>query len=213
MTDATSRAVMWLAICSLGESRREWALAMRSEFYVAAAEGKPFAFAAGCLLAAWREMGNHEEGRSVLTNYAFALFIAIPMAVVQFGLALGFSSFLPKEGVSSGVLLAGATQNPLLVSSQASAIPCLLFLWILLGSAQLRLAWVLVDCDWARVVKVIALMMATMATLIMLMGALVLDVTYVALQSAATAIEILAVVALARRHARLDTSTPTLDWR
>ena len=54
MTAAISRAVMALAICCLGESRREWGLAMQAEFDEALADGKPFAFAIGCLLAAFR---------------------------------------------------------------------------------------------------------------------------------------------------------------
>ena len=72
MTAALSRAVMSLAICCLGESRREWALAMQAEFEAATAEGEAFAFATGCLIAAWCEMPKHAEGRLVLANYALA---------------------------------------------------------------------------------------------------------------------------------------------
>jgi len=212
MTAAVSRAVMSLAICSLGESRREWALAMRAEFDEALAEGKPLAFAAGCLVAAWREMPNHAEGRLVLANYTLALGLLIPMAVLQFAVALG-SSWVFIGGLAfSGATLGGTVQSPALPLLLFCGAPGLLALWPLLGIAHLRLAWVLVDRDWTRVVKVSALIGATLATLFVLtVGALVLDATLVMmqaaalvmLQAAAMAIELTAVIAVARRHARL----------
>jgi hypothetical protein len=205
MTAALSRAVMSLAICCLGESRREWALAMRAEFDTAIAEGKPLAFAAGCLIAAWRELPREAEGRLVLTNYALALAVLIPMGVLQFALVFGFSSLFVGAEVD-GVLLAGATRNPVLASSQSGAAPSLLALWLLLGVAHFRLAWVLVERDWTRVVKVSALIGATLGTLLMVMAALLLDLTFVMLQAAAMAIELTALVAVARRHVRLHPS-------
>ena len=202
MTVAVSRAVMSLAMCSLGETRREWALAMRGEFDMAIAEGKPLAFATGCLVAAWRELPREAEGRLVLANYALALGVLIPMGVLQFALVFGFSSLFGGEAFN-GVLLAGATQNPVLASSQSGAAPSLLALWLMLGVGHLRLAWVLVERDWARVVKVSALIGATLGTLLMVMAALLLDPTFVILQTAAMAIELTALVAVTRRHARL----------
>ena len=203
MTGALARTVMALATCCLGESRREWALAMRAEFDVAVADGRPLAFATGCLAAAWREMPSHAEGRLVLANYALALGLLIPMAVLQFALALGFSSLFAGGEPTSGVLLAGATQNPYFAWTQLDAVPCLLVLWLLLGLGHLRLAWVLVDRDWARVASVGALIGAILATLLIVMGALLLDVTFVILQAAAVAIELTALAAAARRHALL----------
>jgi len=207
VTVAVSRAVMSLAMCSLGETRREWALAMRAEFDVAIADGKPLTFATGCLVAAWRELPTEAEGRLVLTNYALALGVLIPMGVLQFALVFGFSSLFEGEAFN-GVVLAGATQNPVLASSQLGAAPSLLALWLMLGVGHLRLAWVLVDRDWARVVKVSALIGATLGTLLMVMAALLLDLTFVILQAAAMAIELTALVAVARRHARLFADAP-----
>jgi hypothetical protein len=202
MTAAVARAVMSLAMSCLGESRREWALAMQAEFEIARAEGEPLAFATGCLIAALGEMPKLAEGRLVLANYALALGVLIPMGVVQFALVFGFSSLFEGEAFS-GVLLAGATQNPVLASSQSGAAPSLLALWLMLGVGHFRLAWVLVDRDWARVVKVSALIGATLGTLLMVMAALLLDLTFVTLQVAAMAIELTALVVVARRHARL----------
>lgn len=204
MRATVSRAVMSLAIRCLGERRREWALAMRAEFEVAAGEGKPLAFACGCLIAALREMPGHAEGRDTLANYALALGLLIPMAVLQFGLALGFSSVLVGGEASHGVLLPGVSHNPMLAWSQVSAAPSLLGLWFLLGIGHLRLAWVLVERDWGRVVKVGAFIGATLATLALVMGALALDLTFVALQALAMAIEAKALITAARRQDRLS---------
>ncbi|HEY6815485.1 MAG TPA: hypothetical protein VI168_08105, partial [Croceibacterium sp.] len=137
MTAAVARAVMALAVCCLGESRREWALAMRVEFDEARAEGRALAFATGCLATAWRAMPEHAEGRLVLARYALALGLLIPMAVLQFALAFGFSSVFVGEGAANGVLLAGRSHNPMLAWSQVSAVPSLLALWLLLGMAHL----------------------------------------------------------------------------
>src|SRR4051812_24139343 len=61
MRAALARALIALATACLGYGRREWALAMQAELEAAAEHDRPIAFAAGCLLAAWREMPRHEE--------------------------------------------------------------------------------------------------------------------------------------------------------
>ena len=48
----------------------------------AAAEGEALSFAAGCLVAAWREMLTSAQGRFVLTSYAVALGIMVPTGVL-----------------------------------------------------------------------------------------------------------------------------------
>ncbi|MXO89139.1 hypothetical protein [Alteraurantiacibacter aestuarii] len=176
---------------------------MRAEFHVAVLEGRPFAFAAGCLVAAWSEMPNHGEGRLVLTNYAVALGLLIPMAVLQFALAFGSSSVFFGGEAFSSVLLAGATHHPLLASSQIKAAPCLLALWLMLGTGHLHLAWALVERNWARVVKVSAFVGATLVALFIITGALFLDETFVILQAAALAIELSVLIVVARQHARI----------
>ncbi len=209
MKAPVSRAMMALAANLLGESRREWAQAMRVEFEVANTQGEGLAFAAGCVSAALRELPKHAEGRHVLADYALALGLLIPMAAFQLASAFGFAS--TAEGpLSDGLFLPRAAQNPFVSYPQVSALPCLLVLWLLLGLGHLRLAWVLVERDWAAVIKTSALIGATTVTLIMLMGTLLLDLTSVVLQSAAMAIELAALVAAARRHARH--SWAAQDW-
>lgn len=197
MKAGVSRALMSLATCCLGESRREWALAMEAEYDAAAEAGAPFAFAAGCLIAAWREMPNRQEGRLTLANYALALGLLIPVACLQFGCAIGLFT-------GHGFLLAiGGSPDPYLAGPQLGAIPALMILWLVLGMGHLRLAWVLVDRDWSSVVKVGALMAAATVTLFGFMGVLFLDATALLVQLAVLAIEFVAVLAAARWHARL----------
>ncbi|MGV3556104.1 MAG: hypothetical protein ACO1OD_12700 [Croceibacterium sp.] len=203
MTEAVSRALMVIVLHCHGASRREWAHAMRAEFDVAAADGKPFAFAAGCLFAAWGGMLKLPEGRHVVATYAIALGLLIPIAAFQFALALGFSSIFAGVGAFSGFLVPGASDNPMLAWSQLGAVPCLLALWLVLGMAHLRLAWVLIERDWARVVSVSAFIGAVLATLFILMTTLLLDVTFVILQAAVMVIEVMALLIAARQQTRL----------
>jgi hypothetical protein len=194
MTQAAAKAVMTLATSCLGENRRGWAFAMEGEFEAAIEDGKPLAFATGCLIAAWREMPKQAEGRLVLANYALALGLLIPMAVLQFMQAVGVT------------LTIGDNQNPYLAWSQLTAAPILLILWLLLGIGHLRLAWVLVERDWSGVMRVGALIGAAMVTLFLFMGVLFLDIDALLSQVAALAFELTAILATARGQARLLSS-------
>ena len=85
-----------------------------------------FAFATGCLIAAWREMVNHGEGRLVLANYGLALGLLLPLAGLQFERVIGVSSVFPGQESPYGLLALGAGQSLFLVSSQMQAVPALL---------------------------------------------------------------------------------------
>ncbi|WP_116091038.1 hypothetical protein [Sphingomonas crusticola] len=202
MTIAAARGVLALAVRCLGTDRGEWGLAMEAEFETAVEDGKPLVFASGCLIAAWREMVRQGEGRLVLAKYALALGLLLPMAVLQFERAIGFSSFF-WGAAAYGMPGSGAGPNPYLVWSQISAVPVLLILWLSLAMAHLGLAWVVVDGDWPRVVKFVALIGAATITLFLFMGVLLLDLSPLISQGTALAIELAAIVAAARWHARL----------
>jgi hypothetical protein len=193
---------MSLAGRCLGADRRDWGLAMQAEFEAAVEDGKPLGFATGCLIAAWREMAKQDEGRLVLVNYALALGLLLPMAALQFEQAIRFSLLAPGAASPLGAL-AGAGPNPYLAWSQNSAVPVLLSLWLLLGMAHLRLAWVLVEGDWLRVVKLGALIGATMVTLFLFMGVLLLDLSPLIMQATELTIELAAIIGAARWHSRL----------
>ena len=175
---------------------------MQAEFEAAVDDGKPLVFAIGCLVAAWRDMVKQGEGRLVLAKYALAFGLLIPMAALQLEQAIGFSLFL-GEGLPHGMLGAGADQNPYLIWSQNSAVPTLLILWLLLAMAHLCLAWGLVEGDWSRVVKFGALIGAATITLSLFAGVLMLDLSPLMAQGAELGVELAAIVATARWHARL----------
>lgn len=196
MTAAVSRAVMSLAARCLGTERNQWRLAMEAEFEAAADDGKQFAFAAGCLIAAWREMMNYGEGRLVLGNYALAFGLLIPIAALQFERAIG-------------ALVLGGEASPYLVWAQTSAVPVLMILWLLLGIAQFCLAWVLVEGDWTRVVKLGAVISAVTVTLLLFAGVLMLDLSSFVFQAAELGIELAAIAGAARCQARLVSNEPT----
>ena len=203
MRAALARAMMTLASRCLGESRREWARAMQGEFEAAIDDRRPLAFAAGCLIAAWRQMPAQEHGRFVLANYALALGLLIPMAGLQFACAAGSSClFVAQPGIYAVVAPDGAS-DPYLAEAHRSAIPTLLALWLMLGVGHLRLAWVLLERDWSRVISAATLIIAVSATLVIFSGVLFLNDASVALQAVLLAVELSAIYASAQWHRRL----------
>jgi hypothetical protein len=204
MTLGFSRAVMTLATCCLGESRRDWALAMEGEFDAATREGRPLAFATGCLITAWREMPKHQDGRLVLASYALALGLLIPMAVFPFACAIGLPQLSAGRGILFGMATAGGEASPYLTSAQMAAVPALLLLWLLLGVGRLCLAWVLVEGDWSRALNIGALIAAVTVTLYLLMGVLFLDGTPLIPPVVELAIELTVILVAARRDSQLS---------
>lgn len=204
MKRLVARAVMALALCSMGESRREWAAAMRAEFETAADEGMALGFAAGCLMAAWRELLTREEGRFALTSYALVLGLMLPMAALQIGCALlGLPYLYPGQQGLSGALLEGHAHEPLLRTIYQSAIPSLALLQLLIGLGHLRIAWGMLERDWAGVTRLATLTLAAEATLILFMGVLFLNGTQALLQGGVLAIELAVIALVARWHAQL----------
>ncbi|TGX43486.1 hypothetical protein E5A74_09255 [Sphingomonas naasensis] len=195
---------MALAVCCFGESRREWARAMRAEFEAAAADGRPLLFALGCLAAAWRELLTREEGRFVLTSYALALGLMLPMAALQIGCAvLGLPYLYAGQNGLRGALLDGGTQELLLRGVYQAAVPSLSVLLLLVGVGHLRIAWAMLERDWSRVTRMGSLSLAAAATLILFMAALFLDGSQALLQAMILAIELATVSVVARWHAQL----------
>jgi hypothetical protein len=168
---------MALATFCLGQSCRDWAFAMEAEFDEAVAERRQLGFAAGCLVAAAREMPRHAEGRLTLADHALALGLLVPMAFLQFACAIGL---LGGQGGIYAMLAMGGTREPYAVNAQFSAVPVLLALWLLLGLCHLRLAWLLLDRDWTRVVQAGALIASAALTLVMLVAVLHLQAAFLA---------------------------------
>lgn len=207
MTRVLSRALMTLATGGLGESRRDWALAMESEFEIAVEEGAPLTFAAGCLAAAWREVPHRAEGRLAIANYALALGLLLPMAILLFGEVAVLPALL--TGTVHGLPPMGENVSAYVVWARLSAAPVMLVLWLSLGLAHLGLAWTLVERDWSRVVKVGALIGAILLTLVFLMAVLFIDLQSLAPHAGAMVAELGIITLVARSHARVRASSKT----
>jgi len=206
MTLALPRAVMTIAIASLGYRRREWALAMQAEFEIAVKDERQMLFAAGCLITAWRDMCRHAEGRLTLASYTIGLGLFVPMAAVHLAYVIGF--IFPGTGVPSGALLFGASANPVLGWAQARAIPALILLWTSLGVGHLCLAWLMLNRDWLRVFKTGAAVGAATVTLLVFMAVLLLDATVLISHVVVLAIEFMLLAVTARWHAWLISNAP-----
>lgn len=200
---------MVVAALCLGERRRDWALAMQGEFQSAIEDGHALRFATGCLIAAWRQMPAQEQGRFVIANYALALGMFVPMAVLQLEFVAGLPFLSLGPSGLYAMLTPDSVQGPFLIHAYSSAIPVLVALWTLLGIGHLRLAWLLLERDWSRVARIGALTVAASATLVVFTVVLFLDDAGVHLQAALLAAELTAVYGLARWHARAFPDTPS----
>jgi hypothetical protein len=176
---------------------------MQAEFETAMDDRRPLAFAVGCLIAAWREMPSQGQGRFVLANYALALGLLVPMAGLQFACAAGSSYLFAGPAGPYSVLAPGSAQDPYLAEAHRSAIPTLLGLWVMLGAGHLRLAWLVLERDWSRVISAAAFTIAASATLVIFTGVLFINDASVALQALLLAIELSAIYAAGRWHSRL----------
>lgn len=199
---ALSRAMMALACRCMGGARGDWAQAMRAEFEVAAEDRRPLAFAAGCLIGAVRQMPAQQEGRFILTNYALALCIMIPMAAVQIGCAVfGLPYLFPGSAGLRGTMV--PAQELLFGGAYRAAIPSLTILLLLSGGGQLRIAWLMLERDWSRVRSTGMAILAALTTLILFMGSLFIDASQAVTLGAVLAIELVVLASLARWHAEL----------
>ena len=201
MRAAVARSLMTLATCCLGYSRREWAQAMQAEFIEAGTAGQKLGFAAGCLIAAWREMPRHVEGRLILVDHALALGVLLPAAFLQFACAIGMTG---GPGGVYGVLALVGENDPYLVNAQAGAVPILLVLWLLLGATHLRLAWALLDRDRDRVVQAGSLVAAAAITLVIMIAVLRLRGAFLGPVIGTMIVELAFVVVTSRLHERVS---------
>ena len=200
-----SRVVLAVASACMGEDRQTWSRAMEAEYQVAAAQGEALSFAAGCLLAAWREMLASAQGRFVLTSYAAALFIMVPMAAIEIGCAIfGLPYLYTDQRGLAGALLIGGSHEALLRETYLSAVPALAFAQLVAGIGHLRLAWSLVDRDWAAALRWSMWTLAGLTTLVIVMGVFFLDSRQALMQCGIVVIELATVLFMIGRHAQLQ---------
>ena len=194
MTAALARALVALAVSCLGGARREWGLAMQVELEAAREAGRPLSFAAGCLLTAWRELPAHEEGRFIMASNVLALVLIVPAA------ALLTSSLVADFPLS--ILGWTGSARPLLNDANRSAVPALAALVALLAAWHVRIAWLMLERDWARVASAGMLVAAATVTLTLFTGLVFVDYFAALTQAAAVAVELSGISALAWWHAR-----------
>ncbi len=210
MTLSLSRAIMAIATACMGEDRRAWSQAMNAEFHAAAAEGQALSFATGCLVAAWREMLGNAKGRFVLTSYALALGIMVPMAAIEIGCAVfGLPYLYPNQRGLSGALLVGASHEALLRPTYLGAIPALALIQLAAGAGHLRLAWSLLERDWPGALRWSMWTLAAMVTLVIFMGVFFLDSRQALTQGCVVGIELAILLVVMRRHPELYGVGPT----
>jgi hypothetical protein len=202
---------MALATSCLGEHRREWAFAMHAEFEAASEDGKSLAFALGCLIAAWRELPAHEEGRFIIASHVLACLLVVPAAaLIVAGLLTSFPQSYLGQIAADGLLQVSGTQKALLNEANGAAVPPLAALLAFLAASHVRIAWLVLEGDWARVAAAGALIAAATVTLI-LFTIVVFDYYASALtQAVALAAELAAISALARWHGRSWGGSPAL---
>lgn len=210
MRTSLARAALILATHCLPQKDHAWGLAMQAELEQAIEAGQPLRFAVGCLAASLWRMPAQEEGRFSLTAHGLAIGLMVPVAAAQIsGAIFGISRFLNTGGVAA----VGSLQRAFLASAYQAGVPLLAMLALFLAAGHLRMAWVLLDRDWARVETSAAFTLAAAITSIVLLGLLEFDVAQAVRQCAIVVIELAGLVMLARWHTHLpglacaDTST------
>lgn len=198
---------MALATRCLGDRRREWAAAMQGEFDAASEDGRPLAFSAGCLWAAWRELPTHEEGRYAIGSHILSFVLLVPTAAL---LASSIFADFPLSYLRQAGLYAlpGAIgrYEPFLSDGNRAAISSLAVLVALLAALHLRLAWLVLERDWTRVVNTGTMLAAVTATLVIFTAMVFADHAATLAHAAVLAVELAAIAALERWHTRTSAS-------
>jgi len=203
MTGLVSRAVMALAARCHGDRRREWAMAMQGEFEFAAEDGHALGFAAGCLWSALREMPWHAEGRFALCSYVLALGLMVPIAA---GLIVGVLFDFPYSYLQAQAASMPAVPGQsmaFLHEANHAAVPSLALLLVFLGVGHLRIAWDMLERDWARVEVAAHANAAITVTLAVFTGLVFSCASPLLLPALGLALEIGAIALMARWYGRL----------
>jgi hypothetical protein len=198
-----------LAARSFGTRRGLWGQAMQAELDFAIEDGRPLAFALGCLAAAWRELPRFSEGRLALTIHALAIGLIVPLGALALWAALVGYPYLAFGNVGVWGFIAGRSQEiPLLLVGERALAPAMTLVVLLEAVGQLLLAWYLLERDWSRVLAIGRLNAATLTTLLMVTMMLAIAGTDTLVAVAALITETLAVLSLAWWHDDLPEPAP-----
>ena len=201
-----------IAARTLGDDGRAWAEAMAGELDAAIEDGRPLSFAVGCLVAAWRELPRHSEGRLALASHALAIGLIVPVAAVSLWIGmLGYPYFSLGNVDLWGFLAGRSEQIPLLIPGEVAMAPALTMIVLLQVAGQLLLAWFLLEKNWDRVEAISGFNAATLTTLTIVMGLLTLLDKTIVFAIAILITETLAVFSLAWRHEHLQPASLALS--
>ena len=197
MKGVAAHIVMSLALRCLPHDGREWQQAMQAEFGEAVRDGKSFRFALGCLIAGWRRLPFHADGRFALASHALALGLIAP-AAFHLGCALsGVKLMVSGRDHYSAMLAAAGVRGRALADAYLAAAPALTLLLFLLGCAHCFIAWAILDRRWRRAA---ILWLAATVIALAIVGIAIATVpgtAGIAIQFAASAIELAAIPLLA----------------
>jgi hypothetical protein len=200
MRAALSRRVLALAERSLGAHHRAWGQAMQAEFEEAEANGQPLRFAFGCLLAAWRTMPDHAEGRYKLASHALAVLVLVPMGTLLATAALSGFPIVEASDGAAGFLRGSGTFRSLLDPGTQCLGPAMLLLVLLLAGCHALMAWWLLERNWRRIGTATCFCAAVMVSLVILMACAALHLDELAQPLAGLAVECGALAAMASWH-------------
>jgi lipid-A-disaccharide synthase-like uncharacterized protein len=174
---------------------------MHAELEAATADGKPMAFAMGCLVAAARQLPAFPEGRLALASHALVLCIVVPVGALCLWVALMGYPYLAFGDVGLFGFLAGQSEQiPLLGEGAWGLAPALTLCVLLQAAGQFLLAWFVLERDWQRVATIGRFLAATLTTLLIVMTLLEVIDTIFVLQIAVLITEALAALSVAWRH-------------
>jgi len=206
---AVARALVVLAARSFGSRQCLWGQAMQAELDAAIEEGRPLAFALGCLVAAWRELPRFSEGRLALTIHTLAIGVIVPLSGLSLSAALLGYPYLAFGNVGIAGFIAGRSQEmPLLLVGEWALAPAMTMVVLLEAVGQLLLAWFVVERNWGRVFAISRFNAAALATLLMVTTLLALAGAETLVAVALLITETLAVLALAWWHDQLPDPSP-----